>query len=216
MSASKLIDNGFLVPANIVLFDVPYVNNNERNYHSIYQKYITENDVRNGMINDSVRSLIASGRKVLILVRFISHGKILSKLLSDIPHYFVNGNVDGLTREDIKKDFENGIYKCLIASSVFDIGVDIPCLDALILGGGGKSTVRALQRIGRVIRGYPNKKDAIIVDFFDNAKYLDKHSSIRISVYETEPRFKIKLPKGFQASKIKKSKKVLQKITKNI
>lgn len=214
MPASKLIDGGFLVPANIVIFDVPEINKKlSNNYHNVYHEYITNNEIRNSMIVDSARSLINKGRKVLILVRYISHGNALSKLLSDIPLYFVNGEVDGETREAVKKEFESGNLKCLIASSVYDIGVDIPCLDALILGGGGKSTVRALQRIGRVIRGFPNKSDAIVVDFFDNAKYLDKHSAIRISVYETEPRFKIKLPKNFDQSKIKRSRKIIQKVT---
>ena len=213
MPASKLIDSGFLVPANIVVFDVPEITKKTgNNYHSVYHDYITNNEIRNSMIVDSARSLINKGRKVLILVRYISHGNALSKLLSDIPLYFVNGEVDGEMREVVKKEFENGRFKCLIASSVYDIGVDIPCLDALILGGGGKSTVRALQRIGRVIRGFPNKSDAIVVDFFDNVKYLDKHSAIRISVYETESRFKIKLPKKFDSTKIKRSKKILQKV----
>lgn len=213
MPASKLIEGGFLVPANIAIFDVPEsIKKIGKNYHNVYHDYITNNEIRNSMIVDSARSLINKGRKVLILVRYISHGKELAKLLSDIPLYFVNGEVDGETRNEVKKDFEAGNLKCLIASSVYDIGVDIPCLDALVLGGGGKSTVRALQRIGRVIRGFPNKKDAIVVDFFDNIKYLDKHSMIRISVYETESGFKIKLPKNFDSSKIKRSKKIIQKV----
>lgn len=212
MPASKLIEENYLVPANIVIFDVPEVNKNLGNkYISIYNTYITNNEVRNSMIIDSARSLINKGRRVLILVRYISHGNKLSEMISDIPHYFVNGELDSETRNSVKEEFENGDLKCLIASSVYDIGVDIPCLDALILAGGGKSSVRALQRIGRVIRKFPNKNNAIVVDFFDNAKFLDNHSGIRILVYETEKQFKIKFPVGFDVSKIKKTKKLIQK-----
>ena len=52
----------------------------------------------------------------------------------------------------------------LIASKIFDQGVDIPNLDALVLAGSGKSSGRALQRIGRVIRNAPGKKKAIVVE----------------------------------------------------
>lgn len=214
MPSSKLIEGGFLVPANIVLYDVPRLTGEvPNNYHSIYSQYITNNEIRNQLIADAARKLIEKGRRVLILVRYINHGNTLSQMLSDIPLFFVNGDVDGETRIQVKKSFEAGELKCLIASSVFDIGVDIPCLDALILGGGGKSTVRALQRIGRVIRWFDGKGNAIVVDFFDNIKYLDKHSAIRISVYETEPRFKIKFPKDFDQKKFRRSRKVRQKIT---
>lgn len=213
LPSSKVIELGYLVPPKIVMFEVPPLAEElPKHYPSVYSKYITTNNVRNKMIEDSARALIKKGRKVLILVRYISHGKTLASQLSDIPLFFVNGEVDGETRKEVKKSFEQGDLKCLIASSVYDIGVDIPSLDALILGGGGKSTVRALQRIGRVIRIFDGKEDAIVVDFIDNATYLDKHSAIRISVYETEPRFIIKWPKNFDSKKIKRSKKVAAKI----
>ena len=212
IGASKLIDKGYLVPAKITFLNVPKINNLSNNYQSIYSKYIVKNDVRNKMIVDSARHLININRSVLILVRYISHGNAIAKMMSDIPLFFVNGDLGGEERQEVKKSFEAGELKCLIASSVFDIGVDIPKLDALILAGGGKSTVRALQRIGRVIRGFEGKKDAIVVDFIDNAKYLIKHSGIRISVYETEPKFIIKFPKGFDSTKIKRYEKIKDRV----
>jgi superfamily II DNA or RNA helicase len=68
----------------------------------------------------------------------------------------------------------------------------------LILAGSGKSQTRALQRIGRVIRAYEDKqtgfvkKDAYVVDFHDNIKYMLNHSRARRRIYETEPEFVIK------------------------
>lgn len=79
-----------------------------------------------------------------------------------------------------------------IASSIFDEGIDVKPLDALILAGGGKSQTRALQRIGRVIRPFDSKKDAVVVDFFDDMKYMRNHSKKRIKMYGTEKRFNIK------------------------
>jgi len=215
MPASKLIETGYLVPPKIAMLEAPPRGDitNRMSWPQVYSRYITNNDVRNRMLADSARQLVSMGRKVLILVRYLKHGKNLVDMLDDMPIYFVNGEMDGSERKDVKERFEAGEFSCLVASSVFDIGVDIPSLDALILGGGGKSTVRALQRIGRVIRlGDEGKKDAIVVDIIDNAKYLDKHSATRIAVYETEPFFQIKFPRGFDRRRLKRPENVQAKI----
>ena len=49
-------------------------------------------------------------------------------------------------------------------------------------------------------------------DFIDDAKYLSKHSAFRIAVYETEPNFLVKFPKGFDEKSIKRPRKVKRKI----
>jgi superfamily II DNA or RNA helicase len=205
MPTSKLIEMGYLVPAHISLVSIPRIEEDlPKNWKIVYSKYVTDNEVRSQIIADSARVLVGMKRKVLILIRYIQHGKKLVDMLSDLPICFINGKVDGQTRASIKKRFEDGKIDCLIASSVFDIGIDIPSLDALIMAGGGKSTVRTLQRIGRVIRSFPGKKDAIVMDTIDHARYLDKHSSTRIYLYKTEPGFKIKFPEGFDKRSLKK------------
>ena len=53
-----------------------------------------------------------------------------------------------------------------------------------------------MQRIGRVIRRADGKEKAIVVEFFDNCKYLREHSESRIKVYESEPGFKMKVQRN--------------------
>ena len=213
--SSTLIDQGYLVPPKIVMLEMPKHPDIKKKmmWSEVYSRYITHNDDRNEAVVNAAKQLISMGRKVLILVRYIKHGKNLVDMMGDVPVFFVSGELDGESRRDVKNRFEAGEIQCLVASSVFDIGVDIPSLDALVLAGGGKSTVRALQRIGRVIRrGGEHKKDALVVDFIDNAKYLDKHSATRIAVYETEPRFQIKFPEGFNRGSLRKIRTVKTKI----
>jgi superfamily II DNA or RNA helicase len=85
----------------------------------------------------------------------------------------------------------SGYPGIVIASTIFDEGIDVRPLDALILAGAGKSSTRALQRIGRVIRSYQNKQDAIVIDFFDDVKYLRAHSKRREKLYKSESEFKV-------------------------
>ncbi len=201
ISATTLIDRGVLVPPKIYFFEVPelrgYENGQKKPYPQIYDAYIVENITRNTMIIESVGKLHSKGRKVLILVKRKKHGlKLLEMMPKGIKAYFLNGDASSDERQAVKDLFNIDDIDVIIASSIFDQGIDLPKLDALILAGSGKSSTRALQRLGRVIRGADGKKDAIIVDFIDVATYLIDHSHKRWSIYKTEPGFQIKLPEN--------------------
>lgn len=196
LSASTLIDRNFLVKPEIHFMNVPIMKNMPRNYQQVYQKYIVENDDRNEIIVNCVKKLVEAKKKVLVLVVRVSHGKLLMNLLKDkFKVEFLDGQKSTKDRLSSIEKMKSGELEVLVASKIFDQGVDIPQLDALVLAGSGKSTGRALQRIGRVIRKHPGKERAIVVEFFDNCKYLRDHSEVRMSVYKTEPSFIIKNPK---------------------
>jgi superfamily II DNA or RNA helicase len=107
-------------------------------------------------------------------------------LKKKVPTALLSGKDTSKVRERIKGELENGKIKCLIASKIFDIGIDLPILSGLVIAGAGKSSVRALQRIGRVIRPYPGKTMAAILDFADQAPYLSDHARVRRRIYEWE------------------------------
>ena len=121
---------------------------------------------------------------------------MLEKLSEEFKVKFLDGAKSSKDRIGAINEMKNGELDLLIASKIFDQGVDIPNLDALVLAGSGKSSGRALQRIGRVIRNAPGKKKAIVVELFDNCKYLRDHSESRIEVYKSEPGFNIIMPKN--------------------
>lgn len=194
LSASFLIDQGYLVKPIIKFINVPkYPEKLPKNYQTIYKKYIVDNPVRNALVVNAAQKLVEQGYQTLVLFSIISHGDILYKEISKkIPCLLLSGKDSSETRAIAKEKLEKKEINCLIASRILDIGVDIPSLSALVLSGGGKSSVRALQRIGRIIRSYKNKKQAIVIDFMDNAHYLKDHSNIRYKIYSSEPSFIIK------------------------
>jgi superfamily II DNA or RNA helicase len=197
VNATKLIKLDYLVPPDIHFVNVPVMRGVGKNYHEVYKNYIVENDDRNDLIVKAARKLVNAGRKVLILVVRVQHGKILQDMFGEeFSIKFLDGAKSTKNRLEAIQDVKDGKIQILIASKIFDQGIDIPELDALILAGSGKSSGRALQRIGRVIRKAPNKTKAIVVEFFDNCKYLRDHSEARIKVYKSEPGFNIKMPKN--------------------
>jgi len=217
VTATELINDGWLVPPIIHFINVPeYDGNLSSKYPSIYKEYIVENDVRNDKIVRATLKLLKSGRKVLILVKNIKHGKLLlSEFSEDLVIHFVKGDVDSDERNRVRREFMAGNIDIIIASVVYDQGIDLPNLDALVLAGSGKSSGRALQRLGRVIRPHKGKKDAIVIDFIDNAKYLLNHTAKRSEVYRSEAGFQIKLPKRKESKNGKKKKKKSKQLQKD-
>lgn len=110
---------------------------------------------------------------------------------------FLSGKDDPLRRTAVIEGVKKGIVKILIGSTIADEGLDIPNLDCLILLGGGKSSTKAFQRIGRVIRNYTdengNKKTkATIFDFDDATPMLHRHALQRMKMYKTEEEWTLK------------------------
>lgn len=203
INATTLINRKVLVPPKIFFFEVPELKGFERHerhpYPKIYDSYVVENQTRNEMIIESASKLHAKKRKTLILVKRKKHGmKILEMMPKHLRTYYLNGDASSDERQAVKELFNMGGLDIIIASSIFDQGIDLPTLDALILAGSGKSSTRALQRIGRVIRGSAGKTDAIVVDFVDTAAYLYEHSRKRWAIYQSEPAFQIKLPEHIE------------------
>ncbi len=196
ISASELIEKGWLVPPTIYVYKMPEVTKVEDkglDWHAVYKKRIVEHNGRNKLIAEAALQLFEKGKKVLILVKEIGHGNTIYELLENSEAFirFIQGR--DRDREEVLAQFKSSQLDILIATSLADEGLDLPILDAVILAGGGKSAVKALQRIGRTLRLYDGKDKAIVVDFLDSGKWVRQHSLKRISIYKREPKFTVKV-----------------------
>jgi superfamily II DNA or RNA helicase len=84
---------------------------------------------------------------------------------------------------------------CVIGTSLLDEGVDVPSAEVGIFAGTGKSSTRALQRVGRFIRKDKNnlaKDGAFIEEFYDHTMYLADHAKARKAILGTEKEFMIR------------------------
>ena len=196
ISASQLIEMGYLVPPKIAFRDIlPHEKKLPKKWAAVKSSYIVKNDARNDLLIRNTIKLLEMNRKPLLLFREINHGKtLLSMIPDDVRVRLVTGRVSQLERDEIRDDFKAGKIDLILASTVYDQGIDLKELDALVLCGGGKSTAKALQRIGRVIRSNKSggKTDAMIVETFDQAHYVREHSMARYEIYKTESKFFIK------------------------
>lgn len=198
INASTLIRRGVIAKPFIKFVNVPNMGNQGTTYQEIYKNYVVENDMRNGLIIAETKKLIDKKYTVLVLFKSIKHGEILKEkfLEAGMNPEVLSGKDDLDKRDIVKAKIFAGECNLILASTIFDIGLDVPPLSALVLTGSGKGFVKALQRVGRVIRGYTSpeghkKTSAAVVEFYDNCKYLKAHSVRRYNIYKTEEEFKI-------------------------
>lgn len=193
VSASELIKKGFLAQPIIKFTAIPLMKVTDPTYPSVYKNYVVENTIRNSIIIKETITLLEKKYTPLILFKQIRHGQILFDMMKDqeIKCEMLYGNDSLDRRTEVKELLINKKIDVILASTIFDLGIDLPILNALVLCGGGKSSIRSLQRVGRVIRMAPGKKYACIVDFFDQVKFLKKHSMIRHDTYSSEYGFKV-------------------------
>ena len=197
VSASELIEKGFLAKPIIKFVPVPPIPLSTSNYQKVYKEYIVENSIRNKLILKYTKELIDKNYKTLVLFKQIIHGDILAEMFEKVGIRFslLSGKDSLIIRDEVKRKINNNEIDVILASTIYDVGTDIPIISALVLCGAGKSKLRSLQRVGRCVRKYEGKKRAIVIDFYDQSRFLKKHSLKRLSAYKSEPGFDLIIPK---------------------
>ncbi|MDY6894025.1 MAG: DEAD/DEAH box helicase family protein [Thermotogota bacterium] len=214
VSVSKLIREGWSSRPHIdmIKYDFPYFSG--RYSASVYKRGITENEIRNEIILDLIEYEFfkSNNVSVLVIVKIIKHGKILSDGLSrrglDGDFKFIHGSSPDIERMETKKALKNKDLRIVIASQIWNEGIDIPSVDVLIKAdaGGGKSVrngkgVRSvIQQTGRVIRkpitwgnidvNTEEENIVRIYDFFDDCHDdLRRWSVNRFQTFQMEKEF---------------------------
>ena len=101
-----------------------------------------------------------------------------------------NKKFDGLSeRKYLLKKFAEGKYQILIAMKCLDEGVDIPPARTAIIMASSGNPREYIQRIGRVVRRYLDKKEAVIYDFLvvpNRNKLSEEAKKIENKIFEKE------------------------------
>lgn len=186
VDAKGLIDDGFLTEPIIQIIpmkDTGTVEDTELSYREVYEKFVTENDIRNDMIVELTEKIQKNRSRTLIIVKDLKHAEILHQR---IPNSFkLEGKDDLATRKKTINAFKDDKVSVLIGTTIMQTGIDIPEITHLINARGLKSEIATLQAMGRALRIHKSKNQVFIYDFFDRAPYLEKHAKERIKSYKS-------------------------------
>lgn len=167
---SEMVELGWLVqPVVYMISNQPITPVIGEGYHDIYRQAVVENTERNRAIMQQARNQVLKQEQTLILVAQVAHGLILEQGIPEAELVIGSGpnKTPKKKRREIFERFRNREIPIIIATTLADEGLDIPCLDAVIMAGAGKSDVKTVQRVGRAMRLSPGKETASIYDFED-------------------------------------------------
>jgi len=149
-------------------------------YRDDYQEMLTamsKDQSRNRLITDLANRAREAGRVILVLSSRVDH---CHDLAAHIPGAVVaTGTTNSKDRREILSRVREGKAGVLVASTIADEGLDLPCLDTLILALPFRAKGRAVQRIGRIMRPSPGKSVPVVVDLLDSRVPILRHQAKR-------------------------------------
>lgn len=147
--------------------------------------HMVNNPERNEKIVSIINGFLAQGKRVLGIFTRIEHGNILSKMIPD--SLLVSGKDSVRERKLIENQLKKDQGTVVFSSNVWSQGKDLPFIDIYVNCGGGVSSIRTIQKAGRVVRQSheTNKTEAIICDLIDDClSPLGKsQSNKRLKIY---------------------------------
>lgn len=115
-----------------------------------------------------------SGKRLncLIFVSRVEEGLNLELFMNNqgIKTKFLSGANSSDEREKVINEFENGKYNYIITVDIFNEGVDISCVNQIILLRPTQSAIVYIQQLGRGLRKHPEKKFVVVLDFIGSYK----------------------------------------------
>lgn len=113
-----------------------------------------------------------SGDKLhgLIFVSRVEEAIILSEKFRErgVRCEALKGDDSDEKREKTIKKLEDGEIEYIVTVDIFNEGVDIPCINQVILLRPTQSSIVYIQQLGRGLRKYKNKEYLVILDFIGN------------------------------------------------
>ena len=143
-------------------------------------------DERVEHILDKSRYYSYSGEKLhcLIFVSKVEEAKILVEkfLEKNIKAVALSSENSDNEREEAIKKLEQGEIDYIVSVDIFNEGVDIPCVNQVILLRPTTSAIVYIQQLGRGLRKYKNKDYTVVLDFIGN---YEKNFLIPIAISQS-------------------------------
>lgn len=172
-----LIEAGFVSSGTIHMIPVGHVPPRAGVWAGVYIEQIVKSRDRAALV---ARVIQQAPKPCMIFVDDLANGHMLNTAVAarqlGVPTATVNGDVPNWQRAETIKRLRHGEYDAIVCTEVFQEGVDIPELAAVVVATGGKSAVAAIQRLGRATRRTEDKDTFVLYDFFDHTIGADRES----------------------------------------
>lgn len=108
----------------------------------------------------------APGRRSIVFAAGVDHAEELSAALTryGVPAAPVTGAMSTEDREDVYERYRDGRLQAMVTVQVLTEGADFPMCDTVVMARPTRSQTLYSQMVGRAVRLYPGKTDALVLD----------------------------------------------------
>jgi superfamily II DNA or RNA helicase len=165
----ELIDAGFLSPYRIFAppnaLDLSGVRTRMGDYaKDQLATAIDKPDITGDAVQHYQR--LAAGKRAVAFCVSVAHAQHVAAEFAGagVRAEFLDGTLDALERDRIIKRFEAGETLVLTSCDIISEGFDLPAIEVAILLRPTQSLSLYIQQVGRALRTFPGKREAIILD----------------------------------------------------
>lgn len=168
----ELVDAGYLQAPEVepIFTDFAFDYDGPDDHNRCLGALVTD-ERRNSLVADLATREARQGLSVLVLSGRVDHCRRLAELIRErgVRTEVLIGATAKADRRAVLDGFRAGQVEVLVASTVADEGLDIPCLERIVLAYPGRTKGRTTQRLGRLMRPHPGKTRAVLFDIVDRA-----------------------------------------------
>lgn len=114
----------------------------------------------------------AAGRASIVFAAGVEHAEALADALTEhgVPAAAVTGAMDADDREAVYGQFRAGKLAAMVTVQVLTEGADFPRCNCVVMARPTRSQTLYSQMVGRAVRLYPGKDDALVLDLAGTAR----------------------------------------------
>ena len=138
--------------------------------------YLAEHSERNWQIAEDIIDLCDRGHSIILLSDRVAHLETLYDILPSLHQdkaVVLHGKVKKEWREQALDGMRKGELRILLATyQLAKEGLDVPCLDRLLLATPVKDYAIVVQSVGRIARVCEGKGTPVVYDYVDDIGFL--------------------------------------------
>ena len=153
--------------------------------------YLAEHEERNKQICRDIDKLVVRGHSIILLSDRVEHLNTICNMLSNVmverEVVVLHGKVKKQDREQALEDMRSKEKHILLATyQLAKEGLDVPCLDRLLLATPVKDYAIVVQSVGRIARVCEGKGTPVVYDYVDDIGFLEGMWKKRCSHYRKD------------------------------
>ena len=164
----EMIEQGYLVDADVWAPADPDLSGVKVVAGDYVETQLGEAMNTSGLVGDIVSHWfkIANNTRTMVFAVDIAHSKHICKQFQEagIAAIHVDYHMTPDEKRDIYQGFRNGEHLVLCNCALLSEGADFPACETLVLARPTRSKVRFVQMFGRVLRPFPGKLRATVLD----------------------------------------------------